>query len=133
ERALSAFVGRSFRGRALHWIAAAALLLGCRSEAAPTSTVYAVTKAGALYRSTDGAATWQQVPLAGVPAGTFSSWLGVDPAGNISLTLDQAAVGKGSPTGGLLRALYRSVDGGQTWSKTELPPTVSTRLALDPT
>ena len=75
-----------------YWIGCAALLVACGAKAA--TAVYAVTKGGALYRSTDGAATWQQVPLAGVPTGAFTTWLGIDPVGNINLTLAQQAVGK---------------------------------------
>ena len=94
-----------------NWAACAALLLAFQSQAA---------------------ATWQQVPIPGVPTGTFITWLGIDPIGNINLTLAQNSMRKG-PDPTLLRALFRSVDGGQTWAQTNLPSNVSMLLAVDPT
>ena len=64
-----------------------ALLLACRSEAVSATAVYAVTTGGALYRSSDGAVTWQQVPIPGASAGVSSPRLAVNPNGNIYLTL----------------------------------------------
>src|SRR5258708_6057116 len=114
-----------------NWIAGAALLLAFRSEAVSATTVYAVTKGGALYSSIDGASTWRQVPIPGVPTGTFTTWLGIDPIGNIYLTLNLDAALRGRPP--LVHALFRSVDGGQTWSQTNLPTDVLIRLTVDPT
>ena len=68
-------------------IVGAALLVAFRSEALPATAVYAVTTGGALYRSTDGAATWQPVPIQGAPAGVSSPKLAINLNGNIYLTL----------------------------------------------
>jgi uncharacterized protein (TIGR03437 family) len=108
----------------------AALLLSGQSQAASATVVYAVTYGGSLYRSIDGAATWRQVPIPGVPTGTFTTWLGIDPIGNINLTLNLDGLKGRTP---LVHALFRSVDGAQTWSQTNLPSNVSMLLAVDPT
>src|SRR5438093_2825463 len=98
-------------------IVGAALLLAFRSEAVSATAVYAVTTGGALYRSTDGAATWQPVPIPGAPAGV-SPRLAINPSGNIYLMLltGSPAIGKGSPSGPSAQTLelFRSADGGQT-------------------
>ena len=119
-------------------IVSGALLLAFRSEAVSATAVYAVTTGGALYRSTDGAATWQPVPIQGAPAGVSSPKLAINLNGNIYLTLltgaATGAVGKGSPSGPPpVLALFRSADGGQTWSQDNLPSTISKLLAADPT
>jgi uncharacterized protein (TIGR03437 family) len=113
------------------WIAGAALVLACRPEAMAATAVYAVTNGGVVYTSTDGAATWRQVAIPGLPAGTFTTWLGIDPIGNIYLALNLDAALRGRPP--LVRALFRSGDGGQTWSQSPLPATISLRLVVDPT
>ena len=85
------------------WIAGAALVLAYQSQAVSATAVYAVTNGGALYKSIDGAATWQPVPIATLPAATYTPGLAIDPIGNIYLTLAQQPVGKGSPSGPPLR------------------------------
>ena len=80
-------------------------------------TIYAGVKdgssAGLLYRSSDGGATWQTLST-GIPASTIG--------GNLNIAmLNFAADGSvlvgvtygDTPTGA---AVYRSIDGGQTWS-----------------
>jgi uncharacterized protein (TIGR03437 family) len=112
----------------------ALLLLACQLQAVPATAVYAVTNGGSLYKSIDGAATWQPVPIATLPVATYTPGLAIDPIGNIYLTLAQQPVGKGSPSGPpLLRALFRSVDGGQNWSQSALPSGIGLHLVVDPT
>src|SRR5436305_9268251 len=120
----------------LLWIGGMALLLACRSEAVSATAVYAVTTGGALYRSADGVATWQQVPLPGAPTGASTPRLAINPNGNIYLTLligSSAAVSKGPASGPPpMLELFRSADGGQSWSQSNLPLDISL-LAADPT
>jgi uncharacterized protein (TIGR03437 family) len=122
------------KSKRCQWIAGAALLLACGPEAVSATAVYAVTTGGALYRSTDGAATWQPVPIPGAPAVVSSTSLAIHPSGNIYLTLlmGSGAAGKKAQATSTPE-LFRSADGGQTWSQSDLPSTISKLLAANPT
>ncbi|MEZ4307001.1 MAG: hypothetical protein R3F14_02990 [Polyangiaceae bacterium] len=91
---------------------------------------YNVATRGALYRSTDGAATWQSIPL---PEGVvFPSSLAADPESPSRLylacwpkTLEPEHIDR---YGGL----YRSDDGGATWSNVFDPRAHVYGVTVDP-
>jgi uncharacterized protein (TIGR03437 family) len=116
---------------------AAILLLAAQAEAASATAIYAVTKAGALYQSTDGAKTWQQIPLPGIQATTYTSAIAIDPQNpaNIYIALMQTPPpGKGSALGNPLQRMFlRTANGGQSWMQSDLPADINfTRLVVNP-
>lgn len=85
-----------------------------------SATLYVVTGSGALWRSTDRAASWRR--LNGAPAGVFLGGLAIDPAHR---TLYAAAGNQ----------VWKSADGGVTWAPTgaSLPAGAEILcLAIDP-
>jgi photosystem II stability/assembly factor-like uncharacterized protein len=95
--------------------------LGSRPGA--PATVYASVRessADHLYRSTDGAATWQAVGT-GLPPAYLSEIVFGPAAGEMLASLY-------NPTPGI----YRSDDGGQSWVPLSAPAGYLTALALDP-
>jgi uncharacterized protein (TIGR03437 family) len=118
------------------------LMLAAGPEALRATTIYAVTRAGALYRSADAATTWQQIPIPGVDAGSYASAIAIDPRNPSNIYIYLA--GTSTPTGGRLRqdgpsaglvhSLFHSTDGGQSWSQLALAsnPNLSVRrLVID--
>jgi uncharacterized protein (TIGR03437 family) len=90
------------------------------SNSVTTSTIYArglnAGNIGRLYRTTNGAATWEDVtPGKGIDA------LAVDP-------INSSAVYAGSDSG-----LLKSIDGGKTWQPTGLDGQGVLLMAIDPT
>src|SRR6266542_7031666 len=65
--------------RALRIAAGVAVCLACRFDCVAATAVYAVTRSGSLYRSTDSAKSWQQIALSGVTASTYNSAVAIDP------------------------------------------------------
>jgi uncharacterized protein (TIGR03437 family) len=105
-----------------------AVLLGFAHEAKSATLLYAMTEFGRLYRSADGAKTWQYLALPAMP-GTFNA-LAVDPANSSNLYVDVSIRGRGAP-GQQANYFYRSVDGGTTWLEIKVPQTPDL-LAVDP-
>jgi uncharacterized protein (TIGR03437 family) len=105
-----------------------AILLGFAHEAKSATLLYAMTEFGRLYRSADGAKTWQYLPLPAMP-GTFSA-LAVDPANSSNLYVDVSLRGRGAP-GAQGNYFFRSVDGGTTWPEIKVPQAADL-LAVDP-
>jgi uncharacterized protein (TIGR03437 family) len=118
-------------------ISTAILMFATQTDTISATAIYAVTKAGSLYQSTDAAKTWQQIPLPGIQPTTFTSALAIDPQNpaNIYIALMQTTPpGKGSATGDpLQRTFLRTSNGGQSWAQSDLPATTNfTRLVVDP-
>jgi photosystem II stability/assembly factor-like uncharacterized protein len=81
-----------------------------------------------IFKSTDGADQWRQVPIA-LPAETVITSLAIDPATPSTIyatTTDYADPGHGG--------VFRSSDSGETWtaSASLLPDTWAAALAIDP-
>ena len=79
-----------------------------------------------VFKSTDGAGHWQQVPLA-LPAGVEVTNMAIDPVtpSNVFLAYAYGNQGEGG--------VQRSSDGGQTWNATQHLSGVPVRaLAIDP-
>ena len=104
------------------------ILLGFAREAQSATLLYAMTENGLLYRSADGAKTWQNMALPATP-GQFEA-LAVDPEDSSNLYVDVSVRGKANP-GQQDNYFFRSADGGATWSETKLsgPPQL---LVVDP-
>ena len=110
------------------WVAAESGLAGINSVAslviAPStpSTLYAATDQG-VFRSTDGAATWIQKPFNLDVIITNVSALAVDPGSSTT-------VYAGADNG----LLYKSIDGGDTWTAANsgLSSTTIKSLVIDP-
>lgn len=92
--------------------------------------VYAGTRYDGLWVSTDGANSWQQV--AGIPSSVSS-----DPAiqrGIRTIVFDPASAAEGLTrtlyVSDIERGIYRSDDGGETWTAIEGSPTHILRLEL---
>jgi photosystem II stability/assembly factor-like uncharacterized protein len=89
----------------------------------PWSTYAPATSGGAIYKSTDGGATWTQITGGGLPSGE---------TGRIGL-----AIARGTARQRIYalidtkedkdRGLYRSDDAGQTWQRVSSDPRVSSR------
>jgi len=110
-----------------------AALLGMPPAARSATLLYAMTENGLLYRSADGAKTWQNIVLPGTPDPAHATFLAlaVDPENSSNLYVDVHVRGKAAP-GQQDNYFLRSADGGATWSETNLsgPPQL---LAVDPT
>ena len=106
------------------------LSLGFVHEANSATLLYAMTVYGRLYRSADGAKTWQNIVLPATP-GQFEA-LAVDPENSSNLYVDVSFRGKAGP-GQQENYFFRSADGGATWSQSTLPKTgTANLLAVDP-
>jgi photosystem II stability/assembly factor-like uncharacterized protein len=81
-----------------------------------------------IFKSTNGAAQWRQVPIA-VPAGTSITSLAIDPA--TPSTIYAAYADYGDPGRG---GVFKSTDSGETWTTAQqlLPDTWVRALAIDP-
>ncbi|HXP85504.1 MAG TPA: hypothetical protein VN841_12330 [Bryobacteraceae bacterium] len=108
------------------------VLLGFAPAARSATIIYAATADGLLFRSTDAAKTWQPVPVAGAPVPAAQPALAVDPQNSSILYLSLKA-GSKVPPGGNTGGIYRSADGGATWSQPTSPSAGPPRLAVDPT
>lgn len=100
--------------------------------AGPMSTVYAGTASGGVFKSLDGASTW--TTLISESGGFYVAgiaFLQADPA--VPSTVYFASTGVG-PGGGPIGGLFKSTDGGFSWSQVGvgLPYGVVTALAIDP-
>jgi uncharacterized protein (TIGR03437 family) len=106
------------------------LSLGFAQEAKSATLLYAMTVNGRLYRSADGAKSWQNIalPVTSGQAGQFYA-LAVDPENSSNLYVDVGPRGKALP-GQPLNYFFRSADGGATWSQSTLP--IVDLLAVDP-
>ncbi len=100
-----------------------------------SSTIYgwhtgADLSAGAsLFKSTDGAQTWNPINF-GLPDNNTVYAFIIDPTNPSTLYLDLTA----GSAGGFAMGIYKSTDGGQSWSKAGNSPNVwPAPLALDPT
>jgi len=76
----------------------------------------AQTSGPGAYKSTDGGVTWQPVTAHGLPDGARMSAFAVSSGTHGRRLYAVAAVGGGRGAGGSGRALYRSDDGGDTWT-----------------
>jgi uncharacterized protein (TIGR03437 family) len=106
-----------------------AILLGISPAARSATLLYAMTVNGLLYRSADGAKTWQNLALPATP-GQFDA-LAVDPENSSNLYVNISLRGKAAP-GQQSNYFFRSADGGATWSQSTLPG-ITQLLAVDPT
>jgi len=90
----------------------------------PAFSTYApTTKGGAIYRSTDGGATWKQITGGGLPAGEV---------GRIGLAVARGTGGKRvyalmDAHDDKERGLYRSDDSAQTWTRVSADQRISSR------
>ena|SRR5579872_7208195 len=109
-----------------------AILLGISPAARSATLLYAMTENGLLYRSADGAKSWQNIVLPGTPDPAHATFLAlaVDPENSSNLYVDVHVRGKAA-LGQQDNYFLRSADGGATWSETKLsgPPQL---LAVDP-
>jgi uncharacterized protein (TIGR03437 family) len=107
------------------------MLLGFAHEAKPSTLLYAMTESGLLYRSTDGAKTWKNMPLPGAPEPAQFSAFAVDPENSSNLYVSVSPADKvlpGDPTS----YFFISSDSGATWTLGS-PPAAAGLLAVDPT
>jgi hypothetical protein len=109
-----------------------AILLSFAPAAGSATIIYAATANGLLFRSADAAKTWQPVSVAGAPVPAAQPALAVDPQNSSILYLVLRAGDRVQP-GGNTGGIYRSADGGVTWSQPASPSTGPSRLAVDPT
>jgi uncharacterized protein (TIGR03437 family) len=111
------------------------MLLGFAPQASSATLLYAVTSNALLYRSADGAKTWQPIPITGEPSNSTNTALAVDPQ-NPSILYVAAVFGARKPAIGATEPhnFFRSTDGGATWSQSDRPPSAigTIRLAVDP-
>jgi uncharacterized protein (TIGR03437 family) len=107
-----------------------AILFGFLAREAKAATLlYAMTENGLLYRSADGAKTWQNIALPATP-GQFDA-LAVDPENSSNLYVNISLRGKAGP-GQQSNYFFRSADGGATWSQSTLPG-ITQVVTVDPT
>ncbi len=95
-------------------------------------------KGSALWKSTDGGETWNEVRGGGFPA-TTKGRIGLSMAPSdsriIYASVEADSLRNGGQSGGLLSGLYRSGDGGQTWTRTSdvnSRPFYFSQVAVDP-
>jgi len=93
------------------------------------STLYASSPNKALYKSTDGGVSWNEIagqnePAAGAPSQCFGSVV-IDPRNSSTLYVSTCRLGGG---------LFKSVDGGQSWSSLVVPAAsgLTSALSIDP-
>lgn len=85
---------------------------------------------GGLYRTTDGAESWQRVVPTGFPKGTVPfNWLSfVTPQVGFTSGAPQANADAGVTTGQY--RLYRTTDGGNTWAEANINEPKAKRLSI---
>jgi photosystem II stability/assembly factor-like uncharacterized protein len=103
------------------------------SSPAAARTLYVAAMGKGVYKSTDGGATWT-LKQVGLPGPEPLAWrLALDPSGALYLVLARRTekTAYGTPDDG---GLYRSTDGGETWSVVSLPEGLNgpTGIAIDP-
>ena len=94
-----------------------ALLGGSQGFGAPAAARGAAASGTGLYRSTDGGVTWQAVAGGGLPEGGRISAFALSSGTHgrrLYAQVSAGATGRGGA--GFSRALYRSDDGGETWT-----------------
>ncbi len=86
------------------------------------ATVYAGTAGGGVFKSTDGASTWNAVN-----AGLTSTWVA-------ALAIDPSATTTVYAAGGWLGGIFKTTDGGGSWTALDagLTDSAVNALALDP-
>jgi len=94
-----------------------------RDRRPPWSTYAPTTGGGAIYKSSDGGATWNQITGGGLPVGEV---------GRVGLAIARGTGGKRmyalvDAKEDKDRGLYRSDDGGQSWQKASSDPRISSR------
>jgi photosystem II stability/assembly factor-like uncharacterized protein len=89
-------------------------------------TLFAVT--GAIYRTTNGAASW--VPLTGLPGSVYNPALAIDLSTPSTIYIS-VLIPKYGYVGE--SRLYRSTDNGDTWTEVSVTPGFLTRLVVSPT
>lgn len=125
----------NFAKKVVVWLCAAAMgagLIGLAQQA-PASAIYAVTRRGGLFRSDDGGKNWRAL-LTGTRIGgdTINSAFASDPGNPLVLLVARTGRGGGkSSISADVHSLYRSTDGGATWSRSDLPTLAGTQLAID--
>ena len=110
----------------------ASFLIGFQNR--PTS-LFAIAVNSGLFRSDDGGSTWQLVLAGGAIGAPATSSLAFDAANPPLLLMSRTSAGNvgGKKGGGLeIRNLYHSLDGGKTWSRTDLPTLDGLQLVIDP-
>ncbi len=99
-------------------------------DPASTNTVYTAAASGGVWKSTDGGSTFVQDWPISNPQAIGALAMGSD--GTLWAGTGEAGPGGGSITYGG-RGVYRSPDGGATWTNAGLTSTVTTgRIAVDP-
>jgi uncharacterized protein (TIGR03437 family) len=96
-----------------------AILVGFVPEARSATLLYALTRNGQLYSSANGAKTWQPIQITGAPSPALQDGIVIDPQNPSILYVGVSGDGKGPV--GLIHDIFRSTDGGATWSQSNEP------------